>query len=121
VIIVFCCQGCTVSSLRKESINLSAQSFANIPDGQMFSREIELKIKVHVVSDRGQFSYGPYRSAAMGVAGYANTNNEIWLIGKMVGGRIIVNQTVLGHELNHLLNWQRPEITNPDQLDKIGY
>ena len=33
--------------------------------------------------------------------------------------KIILNQIVLGHELNHLLQFADQEISNPDELDKI--
>ena len=117
-------QGCAspATQLRRDGFNLTAEGFERIPEGKDFTRVYDLKIKVHVVSDRSQFNYKPYRGAVSGVAGYANTNNEIWLLGKMLPDcQIIVNQTVLGHELNHLLNWKSPEIVNPDTLDKIGY
>ena len=47
-------------------------------------------------------------------AGRANTNNEIWVIGRKTNGIITLNQFILGHELQHLLNWKDGRIANPD-------
>jgi hypothetical protein len=118
--------GCTslVTDLRKEGFALTHGSFERIPAGREFSREYELKIKVHVVDSRVKFKHQPYRGAAMGVIGYASTGEppEIWVIGKQLpDGTIIINQHVLGHELNHVLSWQGGEVVNPDNLDQMGY
>jgi len=77
-------------------------------------------VKVHIVGHRRLFSWD--RAAAYGspVAGYANRKNEIWLLGRILKGKIALNQAVLGHELNHLLNFQNPKIADPDKLDGLG-
>ena len=82
---------------------------------------VELKnVKIHIVGDRKFFKWD--RAAAYGspVAGYATTKNEIWVFGKLVDGKIVVNQAILGHELNHLLNFINPRVANPDNLDDLG-
>jgi hypothetical protein len=38
---------------------------------------------------------------------------------KVVGGKIIVNQAVLGHEMTHLLHFKDPEVVDPDTLDRL--
>lgn len=105
-----------------QGFDLSARSFEQITDNKGLYRKIEIKnITVYIAGDRSAFEYGPYKIAASGVAGYANTNNEIWLIGKTApDGGIIVNQALLGHELNHLLNFQVGEVQNPDTLEQKG-
>jgi hypothetical protein len=42
------------------------------------------------------------------------------VFGKMVNGKIIMNQVILGHEFNHLLNFENPKIADPDKLDDLG-
>jgi hypothetical protein len=43
------------------------------------------------------------------------TENEIYTRGKMVNGKIVPEQTILGHELAHQLQMKYPEIfANPD-------
>ena len=77
-------------------------------------------VRIYIVGNRRFFSWD--RAAAYGspVAGYANRKNEIWLFGRIVKGKIILNQAVLGHELNHLLNFKNPKIADPDKLDDLG-
>ena len=77
-------------------------------------------VVVHVVGDRSKFSWN--RAAAYGspVLGYANKQNEIWVLGRRKGGKIMVNQAVIGHELNHLLHFHIQEIADPDKLDEFG-
>lgn len=77
-------------------------------------------VKVHIVGHRRFFSWDRAEAYGSPVAGYANTKNEIWLFGKILKGRIVLNQAILGHEFNHLLNYQNPKIANPDKLDSLG-
>ena len=45
-----------------------------------------------------------------GKPGWAVKNNTIYVVGeKQADGRITVDQRVLGHELQHLLNWTQPD------------
>ncbi len=82
---------------------------------------IELKnVKIFIVGDRKHFDYEKASAYGSPVVGYANTKNEIHLFGKRVDGKIVVNQAILGHELNHLLNFKNREINDPDKLDEKG-
>ena len=82
---------------------------------------IELNnIKIHVVGDRKKFKWEKAAAYGSPVAGYATNNNEIWVLGKVVKGKIIINQAILGHELNHLLNIKDPRVANPDDLEDLG-
>jgi hypothetical protein len=38
--------------------------------------------------------------------------------GRESGGKIVVNQAVLGHEFNHLLNFGDSNIADPDRLEQ---
>lgn len=77
-------------------------------------------ITVHIVGDRKYFSWDKAAAYGSPVAGYATSKNEIYVFGKRIRGKIVVNQAILGHELNHLLNFKNPNIANPDQLDDLG-
>ena len=68
---------------------------------------VELSVTVHIVPDSTSIPCG---TAAAGCA----SGNEIWVIGYRYGDKIVVNQAVLGHELNHLLNFNNRDIQNPD-------
>ncbi len=120
---LFSFSGCVslATDARKEGFNIIQRGFASIDPSPHLHEVIELeKVTIHVVGDRKYFSWN--RAAAYGspVAGYANTKNEIWLFGKIVNGKIIVNQAILGHELNHLMNFKNKHFANPDKLDDIG-
>ena len=97
------------------------RGFSQLDKSPALHKVIELKnVKVHIVGNRSQFNWD--RAAAYGspVAGYANTKNEIWLFGRLAKGKVIINQAILGHELNHLLSFKEPVIANPDKLDDLG-
>lgn len=113
--------GSVVSDYRKMGFDYSQRAFAAIEESGDVYEVIELKnVKIYIVGDRKDFNYGKAAAYGSPVAGYANTKNEIGLFGKRVGGKIVINQAILGHELNHLLNFNNPRILNPDQLDKMG-
>jgi len=96
------------------------RAFYELESTEQFHETITLKdVKVHIVSDRSLFDWPAVADENSPIAGYANTKNEIWIFGKMVNEKIIVNQAILGHELNHLLNWKRPVVANPDKLRSI--
>jgi hypothetical protein len=81
-------------------------------------------VTVHIVGDRSRFQWQQARQEDSRIAGYATRRNDIWTFGAVVDGRIVVNQAILGHELNHLLQFateNRPTpIHDPDRLDDIG-
>jgi hypothetical protein len=82
---------------------------------------IKLKnVSVHIVGDRKFFKWNRASQYGSPVQGYATRKNEIWVFGTTVKGRIILNQAILGHEFNHLLQFNHPQIHNPDLLDDIG-
>ena len=109
------------TDLRKIGFNEIQKGFASFDKTPDLHEVIELKnIKVHIVGDRKHFKWD--RAAAYGspVAGYATRKNEIYVFGKLVKGKVVLNQAILGHELTHLLNFKNPNIANPDKLDDIG-
>ena len=96
------------------------RSFRTLPDRPMPDTTVTLKnVTVKIVASRNAFEHVKFAQNDK-ILGYATRNNEIWVLGKMVNGKIIVNQGVLGHELNHLLNFANPDIADPDKLDELG-
>ena len=79
------------------------------------------KVKVRIIGDREKFlnRYALDKS----VRGYVKINNddsaEVFVLGYRQKGKIIVNQVVLGHEINHILSHQNDQIANPDRLDML--
>lgn len=123
ILIIAVISGCCslITESRRAGFDTTARSFALVPAGKEFARSVELNIKVNIVSSPAQFAHKPYRDKNKRIAGYATSDGQIWIIGKMQpGGLIVVNQNVLGHELNHLLNVQNSKIADPDQLDAAG-
>lgn len=113
--------GSHVTEYRRMGFDLMQQGFASIENTPDVYEVIELeKVKVYIVGDRKHFNWEKAAAYGSPVAGYANTNNEICLFGKRVGDKIVVNQAILGHEFNHLLNFKNPKIADPDKLDKMG-
>jgi hypothetical protein len=97
------------------------RGFASLAESPALEEVVTLeKVTIHIVGSRQQFKWN--RAAAYGspVLGYATQNNHIYLIGKVVDGQIVINQAVLGHELNHLINQKNPRVANPDKLDDLG-
>ena len=113
--------GSHVTDYRKMGFDFVQQGFAAIENTPDVYEVIELeKVRVYIVGDRKHFNWEKAAAYGSPIAGYANTSNEICLFGKRVGDKIVVNQAVLGHEFNHLLNFKNPKIADPDKLDKLG-
>jgi hypothetical protein len=113
--------GSHVTDYRKMGFDFMQQGFASIENTPDVYEVIELeKVRVFIVGDRKHFNWEKAAAYGSPVAGYANTNNEICLFGKRVGDKIVVNQAILGHEFNHLLNFKNSKIADPDTLDMLG-
>lgn len=109
------------TDLRKIGFNEIQKGFASLDKTPNLHEVIELKnVKVHIVGDRKFFKWDQAAAYGSPVAGYATSKNEIYVFGKMVKGKIVLNQAILGHELTHLLNFKNSNIGNPDKLDDIG-
>lgn len=115
--------GCVslATDLRKEGFDALQKSHSSLKETPDLHKVVVLKdVKVHIVGHRSLFSWNAAAAYGSPIAAYANTNNEIWIIGTLVNGKIVINQAVLGHELKHLLNFNEPGIANPDALDDLG-
>ena len=74
-------------------------------------------VTVHIVGDRSYFSWDKASAYGSPVAGYATSGNEIHVFGRIVDGKVRLNQAVLGHELIHLLHFNNPAVCDPDRLE----
>lgn len=123
-ILIIVMTGCTTSlstDLRKEGFVRLQQSLESVPEIPELDTVIELKnVKIHIVGHRNRFDYAKAAAYGSPVAGYARPNNEIWLLGKMVEGKIVLDQAILGHELKHLLHFKNPNVVDPDRMEDIG-
>ena len=109
------------TDLRKIGFNEIQKGFASLDKTPNLHEVIELKnVKVHIVGNRKYFKWDKAAAYGSPVAGYATNKNEIYVFGKKVKGKVVLNQAILGHELTHLMNFKNSNIGNPDKLDDIG-
>ena len=121
--LLFLLTGCAslATDYRKEGFRMTQRGFDRIESTPNLNRVIELEnVKVHIVGSRKYFDYDKAAVDGSRIAGYANTNNEIWIVGKLVNGKVVLNQAILGNKLSLLLNSKDSEFGNPDRLDELG-
>ena len=116
--------GCTAATTnyRVQGFTLISKSFGTISESPDLYEVVEIeKVKIYIVGDRKHFKWD--RAAAYGspIDGYATGKNEIYILGKRMGDKIVINQVILGHELHHLLNFKNPKIANPDKLERLEW
>jgi len=120
ILLVSCAQ--FPSDYRNDGFYLIQTAFDSYEEANGLNMEVELKsVRVHIVSDRKYFKWKKAAAYDSRMLGYATTGNEIFVFGRKLGNKIVVNQAILGHELNHLLNYQNPIVANPDRLDTIEH
>lgn len=107
------------SVLRQDGYSYMQKGFESIaPSPEMHKVFLLNNLKIHIVDNQKQFDYVPFRNSS--IVGYA-TPFEIWVIGKEVNGKIIINWAVMGHELIHILSFYYPDIiANPDSYEVLG-
>ena len=114
------CSATDAGHYRKVGFRELQRSYAALPAHAGLDETITVTVTVRIVGDRSKFDWPVAAAHGSPVLGYATRGNYIWVLGKMVNGRIVVNQAVLGHELNHILQYANPKVHNPDLLDDIG-
>ena len=107
------------SVLRQDGYTYMQRGFESVPSSPELHKVFLLNnLKIHIVDNQKQFAHVPFRNAS--VVGYA-TPFEIWVMGKEVNGKIIINWAVMGHELIHILSFYYPDIiANPDTYEVLG-
>ena len=115
--------GCApvATEYRLQGFQYFHRSFAQIDEDPDLYEVIELeKVRIYIVGQRKHFKWKKAAAYGSPYHGYATERNEIFVFGKRVGDRIIVDQSILGHELNHLLNFENRTVANPDKLNDLG-
>jgi hypothetical protein len=81
-----------------------------------FHRTVHLEnVTVHIVDSPAHFKWVKPGVKRYRMMGYATRRNVIYCLGHRNGdGEVVPNQLVLGHEVQHLLNWQDSQIADPD-------
>ena len=118
--------GCSTAPLSTQYREIGAEYhekwFKALPETPSLYEVVEIeKLTIHIVSDRKDFDWEKARDEEKGIAAYANTNNKISILGKKIGGEIIVNQFILGHEFKHILNFNDPDIVDPHDRATMEY
>lgn len=106
------------SSYRAEGFKMFGEAFKCYSVDTSLHEVVVLdSVTVHIVGDRKHFGWD--RAAAYGspILGYATSKNEIYVFGRRQNGKIVIDQAVLGHELNHLLQFRNRNIANPDAIE----
>ena len=100
--------------LRVEGFNAQWQGFRSL-DGEPFGiHEADINVRVIVVEDRADIGYN-----AAGT--YSHPQGIIRIVGKKINGKIVTSPSVLGHEVQHALEYQGDGFVNPDRLADYGY
>jgi len=79
--------------------------------------ELSNGLKIHIVGNTDKFEWDYARISEHRILGYFNPEtNEIWILGKVHKGKLIVNEATLGHEMLHYLGSICPGLADPDKF-----
>ena len=110
------------SICRQEGFICFQKGFESFPASPFLHEVISLPhVTVHIVGHRKYMRWPGAVSAGSRILGYATSENDIYVFGRKINGKIIVNQAILGHELNHLLSFKNFDIADPDKLESLGF
>lgn len=92
--------------------------YTYLPESLPLNETIVLRnLKVHIVGSLKKFGRNKFRDDEKAPVDDPRRKHEIWVVGKKLKGKIIINQVVLGHELKHLMHLVRPEVVCPCRLE----
>lgn len=118
--IMACGMGSSYLQHRSEGFRHFDAGVATLPRDPKQYRVIRLpEIRIIIAGDRSYFIWDRARSDEK-IKGFAN-RETISILGYSVGGKIVLNEAVLGHELMHVINWADPAIADPDRLEELFY
>lgn len=102
---------------RMEGFEAQWRGFKSLKSEPFGIHETEIKVRVVVVEDMADMNY----PGAVGT--YSHPEGIIRIVGKKVKGKLILNPSILGHEIQHALEYQDPLgiFINPDEMDRYGY
>lgn len=102
--------GCVTYSTvaRMEGFNAQYRGFDRLPSEPFDPIITDIRVRVVVLPE---FNGGTY----------SHPEGIITLKGKKIGGKIVTCPAVLGHEVQHALEYQGVGFYNPDQSEAYGY
>ena len=71
----------------------------------------DIPVRLHITKDRSTW---PVQSRRTEVGGCATTGNDVYIL-QATWDNPQTAQWIVGHELQHLLNWQDKRVPNPDK------
>jgi len=92
--------------------------YTSLPESSPLNETIAIKnLKVIIVGSLDQYQRRRITQDADDTAQPVKPRHEIWVVGKKLKGKIIINQVVLGYELKHLMHLIRPDVLCPYDLE----
>ncbi len=92
--------------------------YTSLPESSPMNETIIIEnLRVIIVGSLDEYQHRRITQEKDDTAQPAKTIHDIWVIGKKLKGKIIINQVVLGHELKHLMNLIRPDVLCPADLE----
>jgi hypothetical protein len=115
---VACCCGCAPAAAtvaRMDGFDAQWRGFNSLKSDPDLHYETEIKVKVIVVGNLADIGY-PGAAAT-----YSHPEGAIRIVGKRINGKIVLCPAVIGHEIQHALEYQDGGFANPDKLEEYGY
>ena len=112
--------GCATSAAtaaRMDGFDAQWRGFNSLKSEPFGIHETELKVRVIVVEDTADMNF----PGAVGT--YSHPQGIIRIVGKKINGKIVLCPAVIGHEIQHAMEYQdKTQIfANPDKLEEYGY
>ncbi len=115
---VACFSGCgpaAATVARMDGFDSQWRGFNSLKGDPTLHYETEIKVKVIVVGNMADIGY-PGAAAT-----YSHPEGVIRILGKKINGKIVLCPAVIGHEIQHALEYQDGGFANPDKLEEYGY
>lgn len=120
--ILFFPWGCAPVEIRadylQKGFDYTQLGFDSLPESRPLNEKIVLNdIKVHIVGSLEEFEKNKFCVDKVGISVDPGRKHEIWVVGKKLKGKIIINQIVLGNQLSHLIHFNRPDVACPSRME----
>ncbi|MHB8772519.1 MAG: hypothetical protein ACYC7J_16115 [Syntrophales bacterium] len=109
------CGPAAATVARMDGFDAQWRGFNTLKGDPTLYHEAEIKMKVIVVGDLADIGY-PGAAAT-----YSHPEGVIRIMGKKINGKIVLCPAVIGHEVQHALEYQDGNFANPDKLEEYGY
>jgi len=92
--------------------------YTHLPESLPLNETIEIEnLRVIIVGSIEDFERYKFKDEEDETAPHPKPRHEIWIVGKKLKNKIIINQVVLGHELLHLMHLIDPDVICPGKLE----